>query len=138
MRSVLHRTRRGERGASSAELAAMLPVLLLATIGLIDFGRIVSTRNMLSNAAREATRYASVRSIDSEDPVTTEMVREQVMSNLGLLDPEFVTITTTWLPTNAPGNSVQVNVDYDFVPIAPLMPMELLAVNASSTMIISY
>jgi Flp pilus assembly protein TadG len=136
LRRILQR--RGERGSSSVEMALLLPILLLATVGIIEFSRIVSARNMLSNAAREATRYASVRSVDSEDPVTVDMVRNHVLNAIGPLDPQLLTINTTWTPTNAPGNAVQVNLVYDFAPIAPIMPIALLELNASSPMIISY
>jgi len=66
------------------------------------------------------------------------MVRNHVLGSIGPLDPELLTINTTWTPTNAPGNAVQVDLVYDFAPIAPIMPIEMLALNASSTMIISY
>jgi len=139
VRSTSHRARsRGERGASTAELALAMPLLLLVTVGIIDFSRVVSARNMLSNAAREATRYASVRSIDSQDPVTLEMVAGEVMDRIGPLDPDLLTINTSWSPTNAPGGTVQVDLVYNFQPIAPIMPMELLQVTSSSSMIISY
>ena len=77
-------SKKRERGSSSAELAILLPLLLLTTVGIVDFGRIVSARNMLSNAARDATRYASVRSIDSEDPATLD-TPEVDDSNLSLI-----------------------------------------------------
>jgi Flp pilus assembly protein TadG len=127
-----------ERGSSTAELAILLPVLLLTTVGIVDFGRIVSARNMLSNAARDATRYASVRSIDSEDPATHEAIRERVIAGLEVLDPAALEVETIWLPTNAPGNSVQVRLAYRFEPISPVMPIGLRRLSASSTMIISY
>ena len=132
-----HSNRR-EHGSSSAELAILLPLLLLTTVGIVDFGRIVSARNMLSNAARDATRYASVRSIDSEDPATQEGIRDRVVSGLGLLDSESLEVEAIWLPTNAPGNSVQVSLVYQFEPISPVMPIGLRTLSASSTMIISY
>ena len=134
----MKRQRKGERGASSVEVAVILPVLLLATVGIIDFARIVSARNMLSNAAREATRYASVRSIESDDPVTSELVLDQVLQRIGPLDPELLTIHTTWSPQNAPGATVEVDLLYDFQPISPLMPFELLQLNAASQLMISY
>lgn len=134
----MKRGRKGECGASSVEVAVILPVLLLATVGIIDFARIVSARNMLSNAAREATRYASVRSVESEDPVTVEMVAARVLERIGPLDPELLTINTTWSPQNAPGATVEVDLVYDFHPIAPLMPVDLLQLNSASQMIISY
>ena len=131
-------SKKRERGSSSAELAILLPLLLLTTVGIVDFGRIVSARNMLSNAARDATRYASVRSIDSEDPATLETIRERVVSRLGVLDPAALEVETSWLPTNAPGNSVQISLVYQFEPLSPIMPIGLRTLAASSTMIISY
>jgi Flp pilus assembly protein TadG len=51
----------GTRGQSLVEFAIALPIFLVLTIGLFDFGRVVWTNNVLANATREGARYAIVR-----------------------------------------------------------------------------
>jgi hypothetical protein len=49
------------RGQTLAEFALVIPVFLLILFGLIDLGRFVVTDHILSQAAREAARSASVQ-----------------------------------------------------------------------------
>jgi Flp pilus assembly protein TadG len=46
------------RGASSAELAVLLPVLMLIVLGCIDFGRFGYNYIAVTNAARTGAEYA--------------------------------------------------------------------------------
>lgn len=48
------------RGQALVEFALTLPVLILLLVGIIDFGRAVWAVSVVSNAAREAARYAIV------------------------------------------------------------------------------
>jgi Flp pilus assembly protein TadG len=55
--------RSGERGAATlVEAAFTIPVLLLFMLGITDFSRALYAYHFVSDAAREATRFASVRS----------------------------------------------------------------------------
>lgn len=54
-----------EAGQSLVEFALVLPVLLLVLLGIVDFGRVLSTGYMVAHAARDAARYASVGADDS-------------------------------------------------------------------------
>ena len=51
---------RRQRGQSLAEFALLLPLLLTILFGTIDIGRAFYTYVSLTNAAREAARYAAV------------------------------------------------------------------------------
>ncbi len=51
---------RRQRGQSLAEFALLLPLLLTILFGTIDLGRAFYTYVSLTNAAREAARYAAV------------------------------------------------------------------------------
>ncbi len=48
------------RGQGMVEFALILPLMLLLISGIIEFGRMLSIYNSVSNAAREAARYGSV------------------------------------------------------------------------------
>jgi Flp pilus assembly protein TadG len=131
-------TMRSQRGAAAAEFALILPLFLLMVVGAIDFGRAFWAKNTLANVAREATRYASVRSVKSKDPATPEKVAGKVFGVTGPLDPETVHVQTTWEPSNSPGATVRVDVSYTFEPILPLLFIESIELTGSSQKIISY
>ena len=52
--------RRRSRGQSLAEFALVIPIVILALMGLFDLGRAVFAYNSITNASREATRLAIV------------------------------------------------------------------------------
>jgi Flp pilus assembly protein TadG len=54
-----------ERGATLVEFAIVSTVLLTLMFSVIDFSRAIYAYHFVSNAAREATRYASVRGYES-------------------------------------------------------------------------
>ncbi len=56
---------RKERGQAAAELALLLPVLLLILLGCIDLGRMFASWVTLTNAAREGARYGSMHPADT-------------------------------------------------------------------------
>jgi Flp pilus assembly protein TadG len=66
-------SRRGRarpRGQALVEFAFILPVFLLLLVGVLDLGRLVYMNSVLSQAAREGARLASVEAswIGSADP----------------------------------------------------------------------
>ena len=50
----------GSSGQSLVEFAVVSVILLLLSIGIIDFGRLVYQRSALTNAAREAGRVGAI------------------------------------------------------------------------------
>src|SRR5580658_7251394 len=53
--------RNSQRGTTILESAVMISVLLVMMFGVIGFGNALYTYHFVSNTAREATRWASVR-----------------------------------------------------------------------------
>ncbi|PYR71259.1 MAG: hypothetical protein DMF88_00460 [Acidobacteria bacterium] len=49
---------RDERGAALVEMALTLPLMLLVSAGIFEFGRAYQTWQVLTNAAREGARIA--------------------------------------------------------------------------------
>jgi Flp pilus assembly protein TadG len=54
------RLRREERGAAAVEFAMTVPILLLAMLGIIEFGRVLWAQNALHYAVEDAARCASI------------------------------------------------------------------------------
>ena len=51
-------TLRSERGSAMLEMALTLPILLLISVGIFEFGRAFQTWQVMTNAAREGARVA--------------------------------------------------------------------------------
>lgn len=54
-----------ERGATILETAMIIPLLLLLMFGLVEFGRYVTVNSTVTNASREAARYAATTGVGS-------------------------------------------------------------------------
>ena len=72
---------RRERGAVAVEMAIILPLLLLVIGGIADFGRMLFTQNIVTNAAREGARmralgYDAVMAEDRVDDAMLSIVGE--------------------------------------------------------------
>ena len=72
MVSVLRRLRRSESGAEVIEFALTLPLLMLVVLGIIEFGFVFQQYEVVTNAAREGARIASLSTYGS-----TAAVRRQ-------------------------------------------------------------
>ena len=95
-----------EQGSALLEFALMLTILLTLMFGVMDFSRALYAYHFLSNAAREATRYASVRGSSfptaCSDPPPVQYVCHAV-------DPGGADITAYVYSIVAPGIYVKGN-----------------------------
>jgi Flp pilus assembly protein TadG len=81
---------RNQRGAALLETAITIPIILLITVGIFEFGRAYQTWQVLTNAAREGTRVAIIAG--TSDAQVTDAVRAYMKG--GKL-PEATTATVT-------------------------------------------
>ena len=58
----------GKKGIAALELALILPILLILVFGIIDFGRLIQARLIVTNVSREGGSLAS-RSVSSPNDV---------------------------------------------------------------------
>jgi Flp pilus assembly protein TadG len=144
---------RRQRGSTIVEQAIILPVLLAVFFGVIDMSRALYSYTYVSYIAREATRWASVRSTAlNGGPITNNDVKTFVSNVTGMgIDAAQISTATNWIaPPNAspacpggpadqkPGCVVQVTVTYNFSFILPLMPRGTpLRMSSESQMIIT-
>ena len=138
---MLLRSTRKRRGATIVECAMVYPVTLLLLIGLIVGGLGVFRYQQVASLAREAARYASVRGTryaqsTGKAAATQQTIFEEVVKTRAVgLDPNRLTCTVTWNPSNRPGSDVTVLVSYDWIPEAYLGAITL---SSTSTMRVSY
>ena len=119
---------RSQRGAALIETAITLPLVLLVSVSIFEFGRAYQTWQVLTNAAREGARVAVLEQYTDADVTTT--VRNYLNSG-ALSNASTATITVV---RNVPFGTVtasRVTVDYPFQFIV-LNPVAKLVKSAST------
>lgn len=146
--NVTRRSRGWSRGQTYAEfLMVVLPTLSLM-FGIISFGMVIYTYSFLSNAARDAVRYAIVHGSKSTSPVSSDDIQTYVRNKAQGLKASSITVSSCWNPqappnqcpgpsgNNAPGKVVSVQVSYSYHPFYPFNSVTL-PLSSSAQMIIS-
>lgn len=152
----------GCEGAALAEFAVSCIILIPIIFGFIETCLAFYAYNFVSDAAREATRYAIVRGSDSctNTPalrpcdITTSAPLQTYVQSLGYpgLNPSNLVVSvkffkasttqpTTWTTScatcNQPGNQVQVLVKYNFPIGIPFWKVTTISIGSVSSMVIS-
>lgn len=107
-----YRARKEERGQAMVEFALVLPVFMLLIFGIIDFGMGFHTWITVTNSAREGARLGAVRGTEAE-------IVQRVHDTADTLDAANMTVMVTNAGGDS-GESVVVDVDYDYTLITPL------------------
>ena len=116
-----------ERGAAMVETVLTLPLLLLLSVSVYEFGRAFQHWQVLTNAAREGARIASLPGI------TDEVVEARVESyieagqltvpedmNVGIVRDDEISIGPDADDT-ATASTVSVDYPFEFVVLQPVM-----------------
>ncbi len=112
--------RRSAGGQSIAEFALVVPILLLLVFGIVEFGLIVKSWQVVTDAAREGARVAVVGSTPSQpgdSAAAVAVVRAAL--NRGGLQGNTATVTLTAKGTSAGpwadvarGDTARVTINY--------------------------
>ncbi len=129
--------KRPDRGAATVEAALNLVIFVTLVFGIIGMGWGVFIYNQVSELAREATRYAVVRGAGSPSPASAADIQQFVLSRSSGLNPNNLTVTTTWTPDKTAGSVVKIQVAYSLSPLLPLIPQQVLTLKSTSQMVIS-
>jgi Flp pilus assembly protein TadG len=127
-------------GAALVEAAFVVPVLLLLLYGVFCGAIMVITVDQVDTAAREGARWASVRgasyAFDSHVPAASAAdVGTYVKAQGVTLDPNQMTVNTSWNSNNRPGNYVTVEVVYNWPGLGPFGAQQFVA---RSSQLVSY
>ena len=137
-----------EHGASLVEFALCSSVLFMTLFGVFAVCGALYSYIFVSEAARDASRYALVRGSActgfSDCDISSAQINTYV-KNLGYpgINSSNVTASAAWSgsnsPSNAPGNVVTVTVTYNFPLTIPFWPKSgsILHMSSSSRMTIS-
>ena len=111
----VRRRRSGERGAQLIEFALTFPILLIVVLGIVDFAFVFHHNEVVTNAAREGARLATLPGYGATD------VQNRVNAFLqtgGLPGTPTITMTATTIPTAGgtwPATTVNVSYPHDYL-----------------------
>jgi Flp pilus assembly protein TadG len=115
-----------EKGVALVEAAITIPLLLLVSAGIFEFGRAYQTWQVITNAAREGARIAVLPS--STSAAVTQRVRDYMQQGqLSRWSSAGITVDTgVILRVGGPPEATRVTVTYPFTfvvlqPIARLI-----------------
>ena len=134
-----------ERGAALIEMALTLPLLLLLSVSVFEFGRAFQTWQVLTNATREGARVAVLPGT-SDDAVSTrvqdylEAGQLPSASFASVLIARDVAISIGGTDTSA--STVTVNYPFEFIVLQPIARLvvpgtdvgEAITMSVSATM----
>jgi Flp pilus assembly protein TadG len=132
----------GEDGSAMIEFAVTVPVLFTLIFCFIEVCLGFYTHEMISEAAREGTRYAMFHgaSCPNSTSPTCEATASQVNAVVsGLAAPDIgggtMTVATTYPNGNElAGSQVQVKITYVFPITLPFVPKNSLTMTSTSVM----
>jgi Flp pilus assembly protein TadG len=142
---------KGEDGNGLVEYALVFMVFISLLLGIVDFSRALYTYHFLSDAAREATRWAAVNGAtctnDGSCAASASVADiRNFVANITPpgVDPTKLDTDTSWPGTGAtcpgggnnPGCPVQVTLSYPFTFVVPFISTTPLTLSSSSEMTI--
>jgi Flp pilus assembly protein TadG len=135
--SFWRRFRGDRRGSLGIELGFALPVLMVLSVGVIDFTRLVWFSATMTNVASEGARFAAVRGAEAQVPATAQNVIDFVLDQAVGFPPGALDVQVTWAPDNTPGNPVTVLLthDYNFL-IGPFIGLDPIELEEASSMVV--
>lgn len=111
-----------EGGNSMVEFALVTALIFIPLLfGVIEFGRLTWSKDMIVAAAREGVRYAAVHGSENElqggTLADSAAVADTVKARTSLSP---ITVVTTWNNDKNPGDTVTVTVTYVYTPIVKI------------------
>lgn len=115
---------RNEKGAALIEAAVTVPIILLISVGIFEFGRAYQTQQVLTNAAREGARLAVIEG--SSDAAVRARVNAYLSGGgLSTLTDDKIPInrTTTIGAGPATGSTVEILYPFQFMVLNPVVKL---------------
>ncbi len=113
MNKFIRKSLKSEKGQSLVEFALVLPIFIFLVFGIIEFGRLWETVNIMTSAAREGARAAAVSAPDmtsamnaAQNVLTAGNVSNATVNAVGPNGANEVVVTVTLNYTPLTGSIV--------------------------------
>ena len=146
MKRAIAGSKKRERGAALIEMALTLPLLLLISISIYEFGRAFQHWQVLTNATREGARLASLPGSD-DDAITSRVQNYLDAGQLPFAYSASVSVAhdgeiSIGGGNTAPASTVTVDYPFEFIVLQPIARMvvsdtdvgEAITMTVSATM----
>lgn len=110
----MHKRLRNQRGAALIETAITIPLVLLVSVAIFEFGRAYQTWQVLTNAAREGARIAVLEAY-TDDQVTTTVRNYLTGGQLSNADTASIDIVRNEPFGSSTASRVTVNYPFQFM-----------------------
>lgn len=130
-RSTAKPTAARESGAVAVEFALIFPLLIVLVLGIAEFGRAFNIQVSLSEAGREASRYAAIHCSETTYSASNAQSAGIAAAPSVALSASNITISYSGTGTCSSGNNAVANVSYTtawmtgFPALIPGMPSSL-------------
>ena len=128
MRAV-RRNAHKRSGAAAVEMAMVLPVFVLILLGVIEFARFGMAVQILTTAAREGCRTASLPNTSQSD--VKDRITE-VLTGSGIPQPTTTLVPSDWT-TVAQGESISLTLSVPYEDISWLSSAGILSGNVTAS-----
>jgi Flp pilus assembly protein TadG len=114
---------RSERGAALVEAAMIMPLIMLISVGIFEFGRAYQSSQVLTNAAREGARLAVLEG--RTDAEVRARVNKYVTDGglTALADGNIQVNRTVALTETATASTVTITYPFEFMMLNPIVRM---------------
>jgi Flp pilus assembly protein TadG len=112
---------KSEKGAALLEAAITVPIILLISVGIFEFGKAYQTWQVLTNASREGARFAVIEGVSDAD------VRKRVGDYLkagglkAVADDAIAVNRNVALTAASTGSQIQINYPFEFMVLNPVV-----------------
>jgi Flp pilus assembly protein TadG len=128
VRNMRSRLTRNERGAALVEAAITIPLMMLLSVAIFEFGRAYQTWQVLTNAAREGARIAVLAGTTDAEVRTAVNTYMSVGQIRTVADANILVNRQAPLGTNT-GSQITVRYPFSFMVLGPVLKL----INPSST-----
>ena len=111
---------RSEKGAALIEAAITVPIILLISVGIFEFGRAYQTQQVLTNASREGARIAVLEGTSDAD-IRARVAQYVKGGGLKTLTDADILVTRNVAISGTTASSVEVRYPFEFMVLNPVV-----------------
>jgi Flp pilus assembly protein TadG len=108
-----HKVPKGQRGVALVELALVAPIIVIVLFGILEFGMIIYSKGVVTNASREGARFGVVLNSPRRTSAEIEAKVRDYLGKSGFSDPVTISVTGAGAASGTP-MAVQVTYSYHF------------------------
>jgi Flp pilus assembly protein TadG len=111
---------KSERGAALLETAVTIPLILLISVAIFEFGRAYQTWQVLTNAAREGARIAVINGT-TDDQVRTAVRTYMSGGRLTNADTAPIDVQRNQALGDRSGSAITISYPFNFIVLNPIV-----------------